>query len=424
MLANAKYGIGPVRLAFAMRCSTHRVGLSIAGGLVFLLLLALNVLGQDQPVASDGNETHVPKPVPVAMPEAANIQQAIERGVQFLLADQNQDGSWGTPERTKDLNIFAPVPGAHHAFRTAVTSLCISALIEVNSSNSGVPQAIDRGEHWLFENLPILRRADEVAIYNVWGHGYAIHALVRMYRRHADQPEKQQQILELLRTQYDYLNRYESVDGGWGYYDFRVGSQKPATDSTSFLSAAVLVAFHEAQEIGAPPPEKLTQRALASIYRQQKPDFSYLYGEYMRYQPMRLINRPGGSLGRSQACNLALRLWGDQKITNEVLKTWLNRLFARNGWLSIGRKRPIPHESWFQVAGYFYYYGHYYAALCIEQLPTEEQREFQAQLADRVAEFAGKGRIVVGLPAVQLPPAVRHRVRLDVTQTVPGEVIG
>ena len=33
------------------------------------------------------------------------------------------------------------------------------------------------------------------------------------------------------------------------------------------------------------------------------------------------------------------------------------------------------------MAGYFYYFGHYYAALCIEQLPAEDRREFQAQLA-------------------------------------------
>ena len=58
--------------------------------------------------------------------------------------------------------------------------------------------------------------------------------------------------------------------------------------------------------------------------------------------PMHEINRPGGSLGRSQACNLALRLYGDERITDDVLKTWLDRLFARNGWLSIGRKRPGP----------------------------------------------------------------------------------
>ena len=81
------------------------------------------------------------------------------------------------------------------------------------------------------------------------------------------------------------------------------------------------------------------------------------------------INRPGGSLGRSQACNLALRLWGDAKVTDQVLKDWLDRLITRNGWLDIGRKRPIPHESHFQVAGYFYYFGHYYATLCASSCP-------------------------------------------------------
>jgi hypothetical protein len=64
-----------------------------------------------------------------------------------------------------------------------------------------------------------------------------------------------------------------------------------------------------------------------------------------------------------------------------VLKAWLDRLYARNGWLSIGRKRPVPHESHFRVAGYFYYYGHYYAALCIDELPAEERPYFQDQLA-------------------------------------------
>ena len=84
---------------------------------------------------------------------------------------------------------------------------------------------------------------------------------------------------------------------------------------------------------------------------------------------MRPVNRPGGSLGRSQACNLAMRLWGDKATTDAVIETWLDRLFARNLWLDLGRKRPIPHESWFQVAGYFFYFGHYYAGLCIEQIP-------------------------------------------------------
>jgi hypothetical protein len=78
---------------------------------------------------------------------------------------------------------------------------------------------------------------------------------------------------------------------------------------------------------------------------------------------------------------VALRLWHDRRITDEVLTIWLDRLFARNGWLDMGRKLPIPHESHFAVAGYFFYYGHYYASRCIEQLPAERRPFYQDQMA-------------------------------------------
>jgi hypothetical protein len=143
----------------------------------------------------------------------------------------------------------------------------------------------------------------------------------------------------------------------------------------------VLVAFHEAKQIGVSPPEKLVRRGVEGIIQQRNPDFSYLYGLYLRYTPMMGINRPGGSLGRSQACNIALRLWGDAKTTDAVFTDWLDRLIVRNGWLDMGRKRPIPHESHFMVAGYFYYYGHYYATLCVEQLPSAERPFYQDHLA-------------------------------------------
>lgn len=322
-----------------------------------------------------------PQAKEVAPPSDDELRGAIRRGVDFLLADQNQDGSWGSATRTKDLNIYAPVPGAHQAFRAAVTALCISALLEVKDDRPEAEQAIDRAESWLFEHLPHVRRATPDAIYNVWTHGYAIHALVKMLKRRPDDAERRAKIAELIASQYDFLDRYESVDGGWGYYDFRTGSKKPGSDSTSFVDATVLIVFDEAQRAGFPPPEKLTQRAIRALERQRKPDFSYLYGEYLKWVPMHPVNRPGGSLGRSQACNLALRLWGDERVTDDVLRTWLERLFARNLWLDIGRKRPIPHESWFFVAGYFFYYGHYYAALCIEALPTADRPRYQAMLA-------------------------------------------
>jgi hypothetical protein len=330
----------------------------------------------DPPAAA----TTGPKPKPAPPRDQRAIEAATQLGIAFLTRSQNKDGSWGSARRTKGSDVFAPVPGAHHAFRTATTALCISALIEAGGDDSSVRQAVDRGEQWMLRNLPVLRRADADAIYNVWGHAYAIQALVRLERRQPDSGVKQK-LRELIALQIDRLMRYEFVTGGWGYYDFHHRLQKPALMSTSFTTATCLVALYEARAIGIDVPQKPIDRAIEAIKRQRKPDFSYAYSHDLRERPMRDINRPGGSLGRSQACNYALRLWGDEQVTDAVLVTWLDRLFARGMWLDIGRKRPIPHESWFAVAAYFYYYGYYHASLCIEQLPADERSRHLDQLA-------------------------------------------
>ncbi len=322
-----------------------------------------------------------PKPKPAPPRDPAEVEAAIRRGVDFLLERQNPHGSWGSARNTKGLNIYAPVPGAHDAFRAAVTAMCVSALIESGDDRPEVGAAIDRGEAWLEENLGDVRRATGDAIYNSWAHIYAIEGLARMHARKPDDADRRRRIEALIAGQLDRLKRYECVDGGWCYYDFNARTQKPSGSTISFVSAAALVALHDVKATGAELPQPMIDRAIESIRRQRKPDFTYYYGEYLNDVPMHPVNRPGGSLGRSQACNLAMRLWGDKLVTDEVVTTWLDRLFARNLWLDIGRKRPIPHESYFAVAGYFFYFGHYYAARGIELLPEDRRGVYRDHLA-------------------------------------------
>lgn len=364
-----------------MRFVRHNIPPVLAVFLIFVFA-ALTVWGEDgseprvPPLALEG-----PKPPPVTVPAKGEVERAIRRGVDFLLLRQNRDGSWGSAQNTKGLNIYAPVPGAHQAFRAAVTAMCVWALIDSQDQRPEVQEAINRGEAWLIDNLSRVRRATPDAIYNTWAHAYSIQALVRLIRRHEGDPQRQAILRERLEGQLDRLLRYECVDGGWAYYDFDYRTQKPGGSTISFVTATVLVALHEAKDVGLEIPERIIERAKASILRQRKPDYSYCYGEYLKMVPLHPVNLPAGSLGRSQACNLAMRLWGDQTVTDDVLRTWLDRFFARNGWLDLGRKRPIPHESFFAIAGYFFYYGQYYASLCIRELPAEEQPNYYGRLA-------------------------------------------
>ena len=314
-------------------------------------------------------------------PSPSEIIASIDRGARFLLNTQNPDGSFGSHVTKRTGEIYAPMPGSHHAFRAATTALSISALLETKADDPAARDSIKAAQAWMFEKLPNVKRAQGDTIYNVWTHAYAIQALVRLKKMTGQTEEDLKTIDELMAGQIKMLEKYESIDGGWGYYDFVAQGRKPTGSSISFVNATVLIAFKEAEEAGAKVPEKIVKRAYAAIERQQKPDFTYLYGEYLKNTPMMGINRPGGSLGRSQVCNLAMRMWGDVKITDNVLKSWLYRLYLRNGWLSMGRKRPIPHESWMQVAGYFYYYGHYYAGLTIDQLKPEDRDEYRNLLA-------------------------------------------
>ena len=387
------------------------------GWMILLLLLVVPLWAGEEkttvektsPLAEQG-----PRPKPVPTPPAADIDAAIGRGIDFLLKTQNKNGSWGSADINRPGDIYAPVPGSHQAFRAAVTSLCISAMIETGGNQPDVAKSLDRAEAWLFQNLSHVRRATPDTFYNVWTHAYSIQALVRMLGRKPADTQSEQKIHELIKQQIDMLDRYETVDGGWGYYDFNAMSKKPSDSSNSFVTAAVLVGLADARNVKEYAPQRLIDRGKASIIRQRKPDFSYDYGEYLKYVPQMPVNLPGGSLGRSQACNVAMRLWGDTQVSDAIMKNWLDRLFARNGWLDIGRKRPVPHESWFQVAGYFFYFGHYYAALCIEQLPEADRPPFQDQLAHVLTGHSRKRRIVVGFSNVQLSQALRHRLRANV----------
>jgi len=325
----------------------------------------------------------LPKAAPVNNKE---ITHAITRGVDFLVKKQNPDGSFGSARRTKGLNIYAPVPEAHLAFLSGASALSLAGLIDSGDHRLEVLAAIDLAESWFLSELPKLRSVNPTTTYNIWGHAYGLRALSALHRFRKGDPERQADLKRLASRQIESLLKIEALNGGWGYLDLDGFHTAHFSGlPTSFTTATALLGMKEAQgQFGLNLPAPQIKRALASIEMQRTRDWAFVYSLSHKYRPRYAINRPAGSLGRSQACMAAMRKFGDQRVTDELLSDWIHRLCVREGWFDIARKRPVPHETHFSISGYFYYYGLYYATECLAMLPPEKQQPFIPHLAEHL----------------------------------------
>jgi hypothetical protein len=303
---------------------------------------------------------------------ARPIDRAIADGVSFLESSQNPDGSWGTGTVSHGNEIVVSVPGSHQAFRVATTALCVMALHE-----AGEHAAHDRGVEYLLSN-PEVRRGDAELLYNVWTHAYVVQELSDEMVAGNHDPRVRHIIDEHL----DYMARYETYIGGWNYYDFRGGTKQPAGGPTSFGTASGLVALFDAQQAGVSVPGDMVQRGIKRLEEMRLPNGAYVYGEEFKYMPLLPANMPRGSLGRTQTGNFALKLWGSPKVDEAACRAGLDLFFKDHNAIEWGRKRPYPHESWYQTSGYYYYFDHYYASRLIELLGANAKRDYASKLRD------------------------------------------
>jgi hypothetical protein len=177
-----------------------------------------------------------------------------------------------------------------------------------------------------------------------------------------------------VRALLEKMKRYQSPDGGWGYYDTGDTVTMPPAWSTSFMTAAGIVALLDARAAGFAVEPPMFDAAVAAVRRCRLPNgaFACSVDALPKTGSLEGINQIKGSLGRIQVCNYALRLAGDEVPVGHFQRG-LDWFFRHHRFLDIARQRPIPHEAYYYNSGYFYFFGHYYAAFCIEQLSPAER---------------------------------------------------
>jgi len=333
------------------------------------LAAVLLVVGCEPNVALQS--TPATQPIATTQPQvsARSLPEAIADGVRFLERSQNPDGSWGTGLETRGLEVVASVPGSHDGFRVATTALAVMAL-----KQAGESAAHDKGLDYLV-NHGEARRATPDLLYNIWAHIYAVQCLSIELRSNPDPKIRNAALWHI-----DRLKRYQTYLGGWNYYDFEYRTQQPSMGPTSFGTAAGLVALWEAKKSGMDPEAEFVNRSIRRLEEMRLPDGAYLYSQRLQYIPRHPAQTPRGSIGRTQAGNSALIIWGSSKVNSQLIHDDLDTFFREHMYIEMGRKRPWPHESWYYTAAYYYYFGHYYASRLLANVDAKDRPDFAQKL--------------------------------------------
>ncbi|HRQ76014.1 MAG TPA: prenyltransferase/squalene oxidase repeat-containing protein [Phycisphaerales bacterium] len=310
---------------------------------------------------------------------------AYETGLAFLIGHQNADGSWGTFESSRPYEIYRGTVASFRAFRDATSALCVMALIEPSRENEAAWSALVRGVDFLIAAEPV-GRATPDAFYDTWTLTYGLRAYAHLYMddRFADRREE---LAKAITGTIDLLARRQGADGGWGYYDFGQSLERPSgLMSNSFNTASVLLAFDDAMRAGFEVNSAMIRDSLRCVERLRLPSGAFIYGTGHRWMPGANFNQVKGSLARSQPCNLALWVF-KRDISKDQIKQSLNDLRSHHHFLTIAYGRPRPHEAWYQNSGYYFYYGHFYAATIAHALDAAAAREFLDWQSQMVANL-------------------------------------
>lgn len=335
---------------------------------------------QDRPETRGGQEPLAPHLNAVdASHLQVNREVAIRGAVDWLVDNQNEDGSWGSHRSPRPIEVLADIPGSHNAFRVATTSLCVMALADSPHQTDASRAALNRGIEALIAQHEV-KRANDIEHYSVWAFGYCLRALAERLLADPDDP-RAEDMRRVCQRMIDKLQNYQALDGGWGYLSLDDPvTHPPSFTSMSFTTATCLVGLARAREAGLALPERMIRRAVASVDRCETGMQAFTYGELWRMSPHRSVNHLKGAACRGPVCLEALRLFGHE-LTAERAAHALQALLRTHARFQIaGLRRPIPHESHYGVSGYFYLYGHAYAALLLERLPDKQRLGYARDL--------------------------------------------
>ncbi|MHC4548002.1 MAG: prenyltransferase/squalene oxidase repeat-containing protein [Planctomycetota bacterium] len=189
-----------------------------------------------------------------------DTRRAVDHGLEFLVREQNKDGSWRTG-------------GGYGSYPVAMTGLAGLALVASGSTPVRGPHAkhVRRAVSFcLSQQQPNgLIAAPSEESRSMYGHGFSVLFLSQVYGMEEDK-DRQHRIRIALHRGIELIARAQSGDGGWLYTPDARGDEGSVTITQ-------VQALRGCRNAGLHVPKKTVDRAISYIERSQNPDGGISY---------------------------------------------------------------------------------------------------------------------------------------------------
>lgn len=359
-----------------------------AFALVVTCSLLAGVPAHAQPAAT-------PPPVPTnPAPDKAQREEAVTKGIGIILALQEPGEPLPEPAKhDPQIKREWAYEGVYRVerkipvgYRIGGTSIAAVALMRSPgyAADADRKAAVARGLEFVLDALPhpLMSVDNYDAGYDVrgWGYVYALDLLLELTNpRNAETygalPEAlRQRVLPAIAFCIDGVQRTEIPGaGGWNYA--RPPGRETVAPASTFMTAPTLLVLFEARKRGFPVDDAVIERAIGSLERARTPTGSFEYaGQGRKSNP----EPTPAAAARMAVSEVALYLAG--KSDQGRLRGAVDAFIVHWPWLEQRRAKTGTHVPPYNIAPYYFYFGHRYAAMAVELLPEAERAEYRRRI--------------------------------------------
>ncbi len=276
-------------------------------------------------------------------------------------------------------------------YRVGGTSIVCSALLRALPEKLDKPSeaAIERSLAFVLEALKLPKMQPEGCKgYDVrgWGHAYALEFLLLVRTRPMVDEARRKDIDAAVNWLIEALDKLEhSESGGWNY------ARTDAPDGASpFMTAPTLQFLDQARAAGFTVSQELVQRALGTLEASRGDSGAVQYATSARTERGKAAEEIPAAVARMAVVETTLHLAGRSDPAR--IEKAIESFFAHWEWLEVRRRQNGTHIPPYNIAPYYFFYGHRYVAQAIEFLPADKRaaaRERLYQLLWAVRESSG-----------------------------------